>query len=615
MRKNKTIKKPSFIKRFCLCLAIMWGITGVFSAVAYCRTDAKLRDDFEISNRNYIEKLKDACEDYYLAYSEYEFNKHKVNPNGNEGYFMLNKAYVNLVFQMDMVAAGTGMYMELRVADYDAKLLDSTSIADKVVASPSFTNGIAAHYLWNAGMTLPDDTIVFGMDVDPSTLSFDSNGEKITFTSSDRLSAKDTELEEKMMEITIINDDVGFPLWNTFGLYDPESVNGNIIRFYQVPDCYLDTEALMAIPQTIKTVGIDDEERVWTNEGTFDTNKYFYSSDSLLSESREVGRSTLFVNYQPENMLTSDDLSVVYDGTTLKHINGKKDDLTMVLSNGESIDMELADTIDYSRWVLWIAEPTYVSFFEAAPKIVIANIALWLGIALVIALIIAYVGYIRAKSVYDIVEYRRKTTDSMAHDLKTPLAAISLYSENLEENINNDKRSYYSSKIRENVDVMNNMIESNLNFSQIESGKIQKTFSEVSVKDVVQSEYDAVADVFEKKDIKVNIKGEDIRIKTDEKLFRQAMRNLLSNAIKFTRPGTEVGITMDKAGLQMSNKTDEKIEDIKNITKPFVKGDSSRGSETGSGLGLSIVETSLEAAGHRFNVDKKGDVFTALVYW
>ena len=132
---------------------------------------------------------------------------------------------------------------------------------------------------------------------------------------------------------------------------------------------------------------------------------------------------------------------------------------------------------------------------------------------------------------------------------------------------------------------------------------------------MVQSEYDAVEDVFEKKDIKVNIKGEDIKIKTDEKLFRQAMRNLLSNAIKFTRPGTEVGITMDKAGLQMSNKTDEKIEDIKNITKPFVKGDSSRGSETGSGLGLSIVETSLEAAGHRFNVDKKGDVFTALVYW
>ena len=618
MRKNKTIKKPSFIKRFCLCLAILWVITGVFSWVAYYKTDAGMQRDFKETNANYVEQLKDRCEEYYLAYSDYELYKHTSDPIESEDYykFQLAKAYEKLSMGMDLVAAHTGMYMELRVTAYDAGLKDSTDIPLKTVVSPSFTNGIAAHYIWNAGMPLPDERIICGIDVDPTTLSFDSNGEKMTFKSSDRISEKNLNLEDKIMEFNIINDDIGFPLWNTFRLYDPESVSGNVTRFYQVSECYVDNDNFKAIPQTIMTYGDEEgEEKTWTNEGKYDTSRYFFSSDNFLSDSREVGTSTLVVNYQPENMLTSDDLSVVYDGSTYKHINGKKDNATIVLSSSVTIEAELADEIDYSRWTLWIAEPTYVSFFEAAPNIVVANIALWMIIALVIALIISYIGYVRAKSVYEIVEYRRKVTDNMAHDLKTPLAAISLYSENLEENINNDKRSYYSSKIRENVVAMNNMIEGILDFSKTESGKIKKTVSEVSVKDVVQSEYDAVADVFAKKDLKVNIKGDDVKIKTDEKLLRQAMRNLLSNAIKFARPGTDVEITMDNAGLTMSNKTDEKIESIKNITKPFVKGAPSRGSETGSGLGLSIVESSLEAAGHKLFVDKNGDVFIAKVRW
>ena len=402
MRKNKTIKKPSFIKRFCLCLAILWVITGALSWVAYYKTDAKLHEEFNDTNTDFIYDMKEACEEYYLAYSDYELFKHTVNPPETEDYykFQLAKAYEKLSFRMDLVAAHTGMYMELRVADYDTALKDSTDIPLKAIASPSFTNGIAAHYMW-AGAVISEDKLACGMDVDPSTLSFDSNGEKMTFKSSDRLSAQYTNLEEKMMGISEINYDLGFPLWNNFGIYDTESVSGNITRFYQVSECYVDTENFKAIPQTIITYGDEEgEERIWTNEGKYDTSKYFFSSDYLLSDRREVGKCTLIVHYQPENMLTADDLSVVYDGSTYKHINGKKDNATIVLSSGETIEAELADEIDYSRWTLWIAEPTYVSFFEAAPKIVIVNVALWMAIALVIALIISYIGYIRAKSVY-----------------------------------------------------------------------------------------------------------------------------------------------------------------------------------------------------------------------
>ena len=56
-----------------------------------------------------------------------------------------------------------------------------------------------------------------------------------------------------------------------------------------------------------------------------------------------------------------------------------------------------------------------------------AIIATWIGIALLstlVSLAIAYVLYRSYKSVYDMEQYRRTTSNAMAHDLKSPLAVI-----------------------------------------------------------------------------------------------------------------------------------------------------------------------------------------------
>ena len=111
----------------------------------------------------------------------------------------------------------------------------------------------------------------------------------------------------------------------------------------------------------------------------------------------------------------------------------------------------------------------------------------------------------------------------MAHDLKTPLAAIMAYAENLEASSEEpSKVREYSKNINEKVITMDHMIGDILSFSRSETGKIDVVKEELSVADLVRESLEAFPE------LKADLNG-DIKLATDRKLFKQAIDNLLSN--------------------------------------------------------------------------------------
>ena len=87
-----------------------------------------------------------------------------------------------------------------------------------------------------------------------------------------------------------------------------------------------------------------------------------------------------------------------------------------------------------------ITPPYYRTFTEVhGYNIIDGIVVLFLG-ALIIALIPATIRYNINKRNYEIFEYRRQTTNAMAHDLKTPIASIVAYTEILENNIDQANR-------------------------------------------------------------------------------------------------------------------------------------------------------------------------------
>ena len=230
----------------------------------------------------------------------------------------------------------------------------------------------------------------------------------------------------------------------------------------------------------------------------------------------------------------------------------------------------------------------------------------------VVALVPATIRYNINKRNYEIFQYRLKTTNAMAHDLKTPLAAIAGYAENLSCNIGKDKQEYYADKIEDKVSEMTLMINNILEFSKSEALTGKVTTADTDIGAVIAGIIADNEHTIKARNLKVNYDQKEVTVKTDKEIFKQALSNLIGNAVIHSKEGTDVDIRCDKNLIEIINISGEKIDDINSIREPFVKGSDSR-SKNGSGLGLAIADNNLARLKYKLDLKTEGDKFIASV--
>ena len=232
--------------------------------------------------------------------------------------------------------------------------------------------------------------------------------------------------------------------------------------------------------------------------------------------------------------------------------------------------------------------------------------------AFIFAFVPATIVYNIRKRNYEIFEYRLKTTNAMAHDLKTPLAAIAGYAESLSYHIGSDKQEYYAGKIGDKVTQMTGMINNILEFSKSEtlSGNVNKEDVDIGqvISEIIADNEHAITE----RSLKINYDKKNVTVNTDRELFKQALSNLIGNAVLHGKEGTQIDITCDKESVVIINTAAEKIDDISSIREPFVKGSESRGNE-GNGLGLAIADNNLAMLQFKLELKTEGDKFYAAV--
>ena len=324
---------------------------------------------------------------------------------------------------------------------------------------------------------------------------------------------------------------------------------------------------------------------------------------AVFSDDWEPGEVSRWfgISYKNVPELSSEDIQYVYfcdpDGIT-GHLD--RSEFEEEVNSGEL--KNLAWTIGY-----YIPEYKHpISVLKYAPfscaLIVIASLLS----ALAASLVWTIVKYQKEKTVWEIFEYRTKTTEAMAHDLKTPLAAIMAYAENLDASSEDpSKVREYSKNINEKVSTMDHMIGDILSFSRSETGKIDIVKEELSVAEIINESLSALPE------LKADLKG-DARIETDRKLLKQAIDNLLSNCDRYGDKESPVDITVDPEKLLIINKTDKTYDDADSLKKPFVKGEDSRGGK-GTGLGLSIADNNLNILGYKLELVSEKGTFKAIV--
>ena len=215
---------------------------------------------------------------------------------------------------------------------------------------------------------------------------------------------------------------------------------------------------------------------------------------------------------------------------------------------------------------------------------------------------------------------------NISHELKTPLTLIRLYGETLQrkDNLTDDERRESYEIITKESERLSHLINNVLDFSRIDMGRKEFSFSPGSLSHVVEETLDSYRYHLEKKgfEVRQEIAADLPEAVFDREAVASALINLLSNAMKFSPTDKEVTVKLFRkdaaAVLQVADKgIGISPQDLAGIFKRFYRAKSSLASETrGSGLGLTLVKHTAEAHGGTVEVESRpgqGSVFSVVL--
>ncbi len=199
---------------------------------------------------------------------------------------------------------------------------------------------------------------------------------------------------------------------------------------------------------------------------------------------------------------------------------------------------------------------------------------------------------------------------NMSHELRTPLNAIIGFSQILQRRSDlSDKDKTYIEKINISGQNLLTLVNSILDFSKMDENKMEFHPNDISIKKVFSEALIMVETAIEDKKISVSMfdYNDDIILKADEQLLKQAILNILSNAVKFTAENGSIKITHkkeDDKDIFAISDSGEGIskEEISTLFTPFKQGKSAhKNAAKGTGLGLAITSKIIKDL-HKGNI-------------
>ena len=207
---------------------------------------------------------------------------------------------------------------------------------------------------------------------------------------------------------------------------------------------------------------------------------------------------------------------------------------------------------------------------------------------------------------------------TVSHEIRTPLNGLLPVLDLLQETpLETDQRAYLRTAIESSRHLLS-IIDSILDYSKIEAGKLEVESLELNLRAIIASVIEMMTGAAESRglylrpavarDVPKNVRGDPIRL-------RQVLTNLVSNAIKFTERGgvtvelsagetsrTEVGLlfSVRDTGVGLSEEAASKL------FRPFHQADASTTRNYGgSGLGLAISKRLVEMMNGQIGVKSK----------
>jgi two-component system sensor histidine kinase SenX3 len=195
-------------------------------------------------------------------------------------------------------------------------------------------------------------------------------------------------------------------------------------------------------------------------------------------------------------------------------------------------------------------------------------------------------------------ETRRDFVANISHELKTPIGAIGLLAEALQDATDDPQMvTKFAGNLYRESRRLGSLVQEIIQLSRLQSADLSKTGDLVDLEGIVHESVERNQVISEAKNITLEVDAPSgIVVYGDHEMLTMAVKNLIENAILYSEPGSSVGIGLRSIdGVAEIAVTDHGVgiaaEDQERIFERFYRVDPSRSRETGgTGLGLAIVK-------------------------
>jgi signal transduction histidine kinase/DNA-binding NarL/FixJ family response regulator len=196
----------------------------------------------------------------------------------------------------------------------------------------------------------------------------------------------------------------------------------------------------------------------------------------------------------------------------------------------------------------------------------------------------------------------------VAHDLRSPLSAISIFASLIQDSDTPNKQAQHARTILGCTDQMNRLIQGLLEIARIEAGYLHITPEPLEPAALIAD----VAQVLQEKAATRGLRLDAVTpvgvstVNADRYRLRQVLSNLVENAIRATPSGGSIALGVEEDGEEVVFRVRDTgpgipQEQHAHLFRPFWQG--RRGDRDGAGLGLAIATGIVHAHGGRIWVE------------
>lgn len=191
----------------------------------------------------------------------------------------------------------------------------------------------------------------------------------------------------------------------------------------------------------------------------------------------------------------------------------------------------------------------------------------------------------------------------LSHELRTPLARVRMGLDTLCETDNPEQKAKFETRINQNLDDMEALIDALLNFARLQNTLDSTPKTELELKLLLKQQIEKNHDPR----CRLIMEHGPCFIQGDKHYLNLLLSNLLNNASKHARQHIEIQSTQDKyfATITVSDDGEGILDaDKEKVFKPFVRLAKQANNDTrGYGVGLALVERIVSWLGGQITID------------